>query len=271
MKLYWLKFGDVARLVEIAQELSCLADGYHMKLLLMHSPHLCYGAYDNGKLVGAILGVEYEKSAMIKYFIVKKEYQKQGIGKELLEIFLGMIDSKSSLSIHTKKEFVPFFERYGFVHAMEIGRFVNVGKVPPFHFTNAHAKELESHNFETVVKKLDFETFAEDRSEFLLDEMDRNSSLKFALKEGFQHSSVINAKEVYLGPWQAHDTEDAHKMMRGVLYFRGLKKVLADIPLEMPHVVALYKEYNFEEKARFVHMHKGRCSVKFENIYAFSL
>lgn len=271
MKLYWLKFGDVARLVEIAQSLSCLADGYHMKLLLMHAPHLCYGAYENGTLVGAILGVEYQNSAMIKYFIVKKEYQKQGIGKRLLETFLRMVEKKKSLSIHVQKEFVPLLERYGFVNVMEVGRFVNVGKVPPFHFTNAHAKELESHNFEAVVKKLDFETFSEDRSEFLFDEMDRNSSLKFALKEGFQHSSVINAKEVYLGPWQAHEKEDAHKMMRGVLYFRGLKKVFADIPLGMPHVVELYKEYNFEEKARFYHMHKGKCSVKFENIYAFSL
>ena len=157
---------------------------------------------------------------------------------------------------------------------MEVGRFVNVGKVPPFNFTNAHAKELDSGNFDSIIAAIDKETFHENRMDFLLDEMERNSSLKFTLPNGFQHSSVVNARNVYLGPWQVREghEEEAEKMMRGVLYFRGLKRVVADVPMGVEHVVNLYKKYHFQNKQRFVHMQRGSGStVLFGNIYAFSL
>lgn len=275
MFIGWLKFSDVNTLVSIADDIGWLVDGYHIKLMIMHSPHLCYGAYEEGKLIGAVMAIEFEKSAMIKYYMVDKEHQKKGIGTRLLETLTGSLASKyQNMYLHASPELVPFFRRYGFESKMEVGRFVNVGKVPPFNFTNANAKELEGENFESVIAKIDKETFDENRMDFLLDEMQRNSSLKFTLANGFQHSSVVNSRNVYLGPWQvrAGHEEEAEKMMRGVLYFRGLKKVVADVPLGVAHVVDLYKRYNFEQKQRFVHMVRGnKKEIKFENIYAFSL
>jgi predicted N-acetyltransferase YhbS len=274
MFIGWLKFSDVSKLVLIAEESGWLVDSYHIKLMMMHSAHLCYGAYENGELVGAVMAIEFEKSAMIKYFMVQHEYQKQGIGKRLFETLLGALNDKyKHIYLHAQVEMVGFFERYGFESQMEIGRFINVGKVPPFNFTNANAKELDSDNFDSVIAKIDKETFSENRMDFLLDEMERNSSLKFTLPNGFQHSSVVNSHNVYLGPWQAREEheDEAEKMMRGVLYFRGLKKIVADIPLGVKHVVDLYKKYNFENRGRFIHMARGDSKIKFENIYAFSL
>ena len=274
MFIGWLKFADVNKLVSIAEEIGWLVDGYHAKLMMMHSPHLCYGAYEDGELVGAVMAIEFEKSAMIKYFMVKKEFQKKGIGKRLFETLLGSLHSEyEHIYLHAHTDFVPFFEKYGFESRMEVGRFVNVGKVPPFEFSNANAKELDGDNFESIIAKIDKETFSENRMDFLLDEMERNSSLKFTLPNSFQHSSVVNSRNVYLGPWQvrAGHEEEAEKMMRGVLYFRGLKKVVADIPVGVGHVVDLYKRYHFEQKQSFVHMSRGESKVKFENIYAFSL
>jgi len=275
MFIGWLKFADVSKLVAIADEIGWLVDGYHTKLMLMHSPHLCYGAYVDGELIGAVLAIEFQHSAMIKYFMVRKDYQRQGIGQRLLETLIGALESKyQNIYIHVSADLVPFLERYGFESKMEVGRFVNVGKVPPFNFTNANAKELDGENFESVIAKIDKETFDENRMDFLLDEMDRNSSLKFTLPNGFQHSSVVNSRNVYLGPWQVRmgHEDEAEKMMQGVLYFRGLKRVVADIPLGVKHIVDLYKRYNFENKQKFVHMVRGtKKDIKFENIYAFSL
>jgi len=271
----WLKFVDVSQVVSTAEDVGWLADGYHIKLMIMHSPHLCYGAYIDGELIGAIMAIEFENSAMIKYFMVKKEYQKQGIGKRLFETLFGVLDNEyKNIYLHANPNLVPFFEKYGFKEKMRVGRFVNVGKVPPFNFTNAHAKELDGDNFESVISHIDKETFNENRMEFLLDEMERNSSLKLTLPNGFQHSSVVNARHVYLGPWQVRNghEEEAEKMMRGVLYFRGLKKVVADIPLGVEHIVDLYKRYHFQSKQQFVHMSRSSEHViNFENIYAFSL
>lgn len=275
MFIGWLKFADVNNLVAIADDVGWLVDGYHIKLMMMHSPHLSYGAYADGKLIGAIMAIEFENSAMIKYFMVAKEYQRQGVGKRLFETLLGALHNEyENIYLHAQVDLVPFFESYGFESKMEVGRFVNVGKVPPFNFTNANAKELDGENFEALISKIDRETFDENRMDFLLDEMQRNSSLKFTLANSFQHSSVVNARNVYLGPWQVRDghEDEAQKMMQGVLYFRGLKRVVADVPLGVKKVVDLYKRYNFENKQRFMHMVRGnKKSVKFENIYAFSL
>ncbi len=275
MFIGWLKFSDVNELVKISEDLGWLLDGYHVKLMMMHSPHLCYGAYEDGKLVGAVMAIEFEKSAMMKYFMVQKEYQNQGIGRRIFTTLFEVLKAEyETVYIHANPEYASFFEKFGFETTMEVGRFVNVGKVPPFNFTNAHAKELDGSNFETVIAKIDKETFGENRMDFLLDEMERNSSLKLSLPDGFQHSSIVNARNVYLGPWQVrtgHEAE-AEKMMRGILYFRGLKRVVADVPLGVKHVVDLYEKYHFQNKQQFLHMVYGKESaVRFENIYAFSL
>ena len=274
MFIGWLKFSDVNELVQISEEVGCLMDGYHVKLMIMKTPYLCYGAYDEGNLIGAIMAVNFEKSSMIKYFLVKKSYQKQGIGKRLFEtLFRALQGDRPQINIHTTPELEPFFNRYGLNKQMDIGRFLNVGKVPPFNFTNAHAKELDSSDFESIVKKIDKQTFNENRLEFLFEEMDRNSSLKFTLPHGFQHSSVINSRYVHLGPWQVLEgyEEEAQKMMRGVLYFRGLKKIIADVPLGVDKVVKLYESYHFQKKQHLILMSNMTSDVHFENIYAFSL
>jgi len=275
MYIGWLKYVDVPELVKIAEEVGWLLDGYHVKLMMMHAPHLCYGAYDEEGLVGAVMAIEFESSAMIKYFMVKPAYQKQGIGRRLFNTLFGVLkDEHPSIYLHANPHLRPFFEKSGFSAIMEVGRYLNVGKVPPFSFTNAQAKELDSGNFDATIRKIDYETFGEDRMGFMLDEMDRNSSLKFALPNSFQHSSVINARGVYLGPWQCREgfDEEAEKMMQGVLYFRGLKKVMADVPLENKRAVELFERYHFQQKGKFLHMCYGVVhNVKFQNIYAFSL
>ncbi|MGB3960719.1 MAG: GNAT family N-acetyltransferase, partial [Sulfurimonas sp.] len=128
MFIGWLKFSDVNNLVKISEEVGWLLDGYHVKLMMMHSMHLCYGAYEDGKLVGAIMAVTFEKSAMIKYFMVEKSYQKQGIGKRLFEtLFFALKAEYESIYLHANSDMVAFFEMYGFVSKMEVGRFINVG------------------------------------------------------------------------------------------------------------------------------------------------
>jgi GNAT superfamily N-acetyltransferase len=274
MFIGWLKFADVSELVKIAETVGWMADGYHIKLMMMHSPHLCYGAYDDGKLVGAIMSIGFSETAQMKYFMVRPEYQRQGIGRRLFKTLLDVLENDfNKIYLHANPVLVPFFEEHGFEQNMEVGRFVNVGKVPPFNFTNAHAKELDGGNFESAIAAIDRETFHENRLEFLMDEMERTSSLKFTLPNAFQHSSVVNARHVYLGPWQVREghEDEAEKMMKGVLYFRGLKKVVADVPLGIKPVVELYEKYHFQQKQTFVHMSKGGSDVKFENIYAFSL
>lgn len=274
MFIGWLKPRDVARIVEISNASGWLCDGFHISLMIKYAPHLCYGAYENDRLVGAVAAIEFERSVMIKYLMVAPDFQKQGLGKRLFETLLSVLEPDyEHIYLHANPDLQGFFERYGFARRCNVARLINVGKVPPFHFTNAHAKELESTDFDKVMTRLDHETFSEVRTEFLFEEMERNSSLRFALPNGFQHSSVVNARNVYLGPWQVrcgHDDE-AEKMLRGVLYFRGLRRIIADVPAQQRHVMDLYAKYHFKQDQKLVHMAVGDAPIRFENIFAFSL
>lgn len=274
MFIGWLKYRDVPKIIEISNEVGWLSDAFHLNLMLKHSPHLCYGAYEGDELIGAVLAIEWEESAMVKYLMVKPSHQKQGIGTRLFDLLLGVLKPEyNHIYLHANPKLQGFFEKRGFEKKIEVGRYLNVGKVPPFHFTNAHAKELESVEFDAVFHKIDYETFGEHRLGFLADEMDRNSSLRFALPNGFQHSSVVSARNIYLGPWQVRDGHigEAEKLLRGVLYFRGLRRIYADIPMSEPHVVKLYEDFHFKKEETFYHMAIGDKKIKFENIFAFSL
>ncbi len=110
MYIGWLKFVDVPDLIKIAEETGWLLDGYHVKLMMMHAPHLCYGAYDEGVLVGAVMAIEFESSAMIKYFMVKPTHQKQGIGRRLFNTLFGVLkEEHPSLYLHANPASEKFF------------------------------------------------------------------------------------------------------------------------------------------------------------------
>jgi GNAT superfamily N-acetyltransferase len=266
----WLKLTDTPEIVSIAKEMDIEVDTYHIKLILTHFPHLCFGIYKENMLAGVILTVEYEKSIQIKYFMVKNNFQKKNLGKRLLKTLMEIATmyNKNVYLIFPEK-YQLFFENFGFKKTIDIKKWINRGNIPPFYFSNKEAKELESYDFENKVQILDYETFNEERTFFLFDEMQRNSSLKFALPNSFQHSCSITSKDVFLGPWISKDEYEAEKMIKGVLFFRGLKRVISYSP-DIKNINKLFKKYNFEKTEKLVFLSYGDCEINFNNIYSFS-
>ena len=61
---------------------------------------------------------------------------------------------------------------------------------------------------------------------------------------------------------------DAEKLLRGVIYHRGLKKIIAFIPSDVKEITDLYKSYKFELKDRMLLMYKNqKPSINLEMIY----
>ena len=107
MFIGWLKPMDFREVVALADEVGWLLDAYHLKILHDYTPHLCYGAYENGELVGVITSVIFEKSAQIKYFMVKKSHQRQGVGRRLLETLLSALgEDRETLYTHAPFELI---------------------------------------------------------------------------------------------------------------------------------------------------------------------
>ena len=63
---------------------------------------------------------------------------------------------------------------------------------------------------------------------------------------------------------------DAEKLLRGVIYHRGLKNLISFIPESISEIVDLYKSYNFEFKSGYKLMYKNKKpDIKLDSIYGF--
>ena len=61
---------------------------------------------------------------------------------------------------------------------------------------------------------------------------------------------------------------DAEKLLRGVLYYRGLKKIFAYAPKNEKEIVELYQSYKFEIDGDFKLMYLiEKPNISLENLY----
>jgi hypothetical protein len=87
---------------------------------------------------------------------------------------------------------------------------------------------------------------------------------------GFLHSYVVNKRFIKISPWLM-DSEafiDAEKLLRGVLYYRGLKKIYAYAPSNEKEIIELYQSYKFKIDGDFKLMYLTELpDIKLENLY----
>lgn len=63
---------------------------------------------------------------------------------------------------------------------------------------------------------------------------------------------------------------DAEKILRGVIYHRGLKRIFAYIPSDVDEITNLYKSYNFSlsEEYSLLYINK-KPDINLEMVYGF--
>jgi hypothetical protein len=96
--------------------------------------------------------------------------------------------------------------------------------------------------------------------------------LLLSSSNGYQHSYALNQNIIKLSPWimQEFSFDEAEKLMRGVIYHRGLKKILAYIPAFNDEITNLYRSYKFEFLEEFELMYKNeKPKINLEMVYGF--
>lgn len=273
MFIGWMRERDIEEFSIIAKAQGWITDIDELYKLYNRFPHLFYSARDGNIFAGAISGYLHENTAWIGNFLVKESYRKKGIGKRLFETLLTALKrERESIYLNSAKEMVEFYKSYGFEVQKEIGRFEYDSKQIAFKFNSSQAKELEKLSFGAIAKKIDLEVYKEERSSLLNEDIFHKTSLKFATANGFQHSRAYNSKNIFLGPWEvkAGAYMDAERLMRALLYYRGAKKIFADVPM-VETITSLYKNYNFKQIDTTYQMVLGKKqNIKYEDIYAFA-
>ncbi|QOY53788.1 hypothetical protein HUE87_07720 [Candidatus Sulfurimonas marisnigri] len=232
---------------------------------------LCFGAYEQNKLVAFISATELEQTILINNFYYTNEID-DDIKKRIIKLLLNNLDTaiKPILVMSTKDEkeiLIEFdFNEYAkFKKAMYTGGAV-------FNFSNATAKSISNENFIPILTSIDHKAFNENRVEYIKNNLLKQSSLILSTEFGYQHSYAINKSYIKISPWvmQSGAFSDAEKILRGIIYHRGLKKIFAFIPSDVEEITNLYESYKFDLSNEYSLMYlNSKPSIDLDMVYAF--
>jgi len=233
---------------------------------------LCFGAYDEKKLVAFISAYEFSKSYVVNNFYYLDEVSSD-IQKRLIKLLLNNIndDEKPILFMSQKDEKSLFFS-FAFKEYAKFKRAVYTSGSVSFNFTNATSKSITNENYLPIVTSLNKAAFHEDKTDYIKDVLLKQSSLVLSTKFGYQHSYAIDKSLIKISPWVMDDGafSDAEKMIRGVIYHRGLKRLLAYVPSDVKEITDLYASYKFDMSEEYTLLYKNsKPSIDLEMVYAF--
>ena len=231
-------------------------------------PQYCFAAYEDGKIVAVVSAYEFHKHIFINVINALKAHEE--ILTRLLKL---LIQNTPSMNIFVliDRKMKHFVEAFNFQEHSMFVRFMHSGEAVPFNFSNSIAKQVNGENYEDVSKRIDKEVFLDDREEYIKKDCSFSNSLKLSTQTGFLHSYVVNKRYIRLSPWlmQSESYLDAEKLLRGVLYYRGLKKIFGFAPKDVKEITELYESYKFKKDGTYSLMYLGeKPELKLENMYA---
>jgi len=269
MFLGWARVSFESDLERFSQRVLC---DKHLTLETYQAyPNLTFVAYEDDEIRAYVCGSLHEKTLVINNFHYE-ESTDDSIKERLIALLLQNIDaSQHSLVVlaHVSEE--KIFEKFGFALYGKFSQALYSGDSVAFNFSAAMAKRISGENFLPIMRMMDKKAYSEDRTEYLSAIM-KQSSLVLSTPNGYQHSSVLAKGLIKLSPWVMEDAAytDAEQLLRGVIYHRGLKKILAFVPSDVKEITDLYRSYNFKLTNNMLLMYKDhKPQINLEMIYAY--
>lgn len=231
-------------------------------------PQYCFAAYESGKVVAVVSAYEFKKHIFINIINSIKAHEQ--VLTRLLKL---LIQNTPSMNIFVliDRKMKHYVEAFNFEEHSSFTRYMHSGEAVPFNFSNSIAKQVSGENYDDVSTRIDKEVFLDDREEYIKKDCSFSNSLKLSTQTGFLHSYVVNKRFIRISPWlmQNESYLDAEKLLRGVLYYRGLKKIFAYAPKDVKEITELYDSYKFKKEGTYSLMYLGeKPELKLENLYA---
>ncbi|DAB35433.1 MAG TPA: hypothetical protein CFH82_00230 [Sulfurospirillum sp. UBA12182] len=236
-----------------------------------YNEQLCFGAYEDESLEALISAYVFKESVFINNFYYKTEVSKE-VKKRLLKLLIENInEEKKSIYMLVNQKEKKLLESFGFSTFASFRQVLYKGGAV-FNFTNAMSKSIHTQNYLPIISQNDFTCTQENRLDYITKSVFKTSSLLLSSSNGYQHSYALNQNIIKLSPWimQEFSFDEAEKLMRGVIYHRGLKKILAYIPAFNDEITNLYRSYKFEFLEEFELMYKNeKPKINLEMVYGF--
>ena len=230
-------------------------------------PEYCFAAYEKTKIVGVLSAYVFEKYVYVNVFEALEKYE--DVFTRLISLLLKNIPNENVVLLVENKKCIKLME-LGFKEFCNFSRMTHSGEAVAFNFSNSTAKQVSGEHYDEVSKRIDKKVFHQNREDYIKKDCVFSNSLKLSTMHGFLHSYVVNKRFIKISPWLM-DSEafiDAEKLLRGVLYYRGLKKIYAYAPSNEKEIIELYQSYKFKIDGDFKLMYLTELpDIKLENLY----
>lgn len=231
-------------------------------------PQYCFAAYENSKIIGVLSAYAFDSYLYVNVIEVLDGYD--DILKRLISLLTRNFPNENILLL-IESDKGQELENLGFKTYSDFVRFVHSGEAVAFNFSNSTAKQVSGEHYDEIARKVDKKVFNVNRENYIKTDCIFSNSLKLSTGYGYLHSYVVNKRFIKISPW-IMDNEaflDAEKLLRGVLYYRGLKKIYGYAPKNVKEIIDLYQSYKFKIDGNFKLMYlKDKPKIVLDNLYA---
>jgi GNAT superfamily N-acetyltransferase len=228
------------------------------------SPSGCFVAEIDERVCGTATTISYQdRFAWIGMVLVDPEFQKRGIGTQLLKKAVEYLDQRGipTLKLDATPQGQPLYAKLGFVTEYQIERWIL--KRPPRNVTGM-AKSSFAHPTENqlaLILAMDQEVFGADRS-FLLRSL-HGEAQDFTMCIFDQRTPQAyafgrrGAFADHLGPWVAQSRATGEKLLHEFLTRSPRETLLVDCVARNPLASAMLHACGFAQARTLMRMYRG--------------
>lgn len=131
MKIREIQMSDYERLIPFWKEnyfVSEMDAKDRFELFLQKNPSLSFLGEENNEIIGTALGSYDGRRGYVQKVVVGKNYRKQGIGKQLVDVVLKKMKSIGAIyvPIAVEEDLVNFYENCGFKKTTQVSMSIDL-------------------------------------------------------------------------------------------------------------------------------------------------
>lgn len=229
------------------------------EFFLKHSPDGCRVAVSGNKVVGTVTTIKYEnKFSWIGMVLVDPNYQRQGIGIQLLKEGLHILGDQESVKLDATPAGRQVYLKLGFVDEYHLSRMQRTG---PVNISATTAAKPLDRNDLLPLPAFDRNFFGAGRQRLLEWMWEGDQRLSFIIKQGNEIQGYCMGRHGYnythIGPLVAKNPSIAKELLLEALKNCTSQPVILDATHFEPQWLQWLKAIGFSEQRLFIRMYKG--------------
>ncbi|MFW9909119.1 MAG: GNAT family N-acetyltransferase [Candidatus Thorarchaeota archaeon] len=226
------------------------------KMLISYSPPAAFVLEDEGKRVGMVSSVAYEKMGFIGSLIVLEEYRRRGFGGTLLKHAIEYLDilGVHQIMLDAVVEAVPMYKSLGFHPVCNSLRM----RGTPRHVENSNTRVIQNGDLKEVLN-LDRKAFGANRSHFLAYRLSECIDLCYVQVEKDEIQGFIMASDrpngIRVAPWiVSNPNEHSESLLGAIAASRKDSPLMLGVLESNRPAVKMLQQLGFEQTSHSVRM-----------------